>query len=149
MRDFDSLEPQGFEFTYKKKQYVLREAPESTVIKYKSVLAGNAKFNLETGKLTEINQMGLVGLDALIVAGCTFEIITDRNGKLTGEERPVLEAIVHTWPHPMIEELAIEAEKRTPALKRLGAGTETEEAEKNVPEATRNGSTPTYATATN
>lgn len=154
MRDFDTLEPQGFEFAYKGKRYILREAPEATVIKYKGVLTSNAEYDMD-GKPKKINVGGMVGLNALLVAGCTFEVLLDRQGRPTGEEKgPITEALVQSWPNSMVVELAAEAERLTPHLK--GGKDEPKEgeegAEKNAltlaPSAMRNGSTLTSATAT-
>lgn len=145
--NFDTLEPQGVEFTYKGKRYVLREAPEATVIKYKSVITANARFDAN-GKPTEINVGGMVGLNALLVAGCSFEQLTDRHGKPTGEERAVSESTVQSWPNSMVVELAAEAERLTPNLKGDKDDAEAEGAEKNAPAATRNGSTSISASAT-
>lgn len=149
MRDFDTLEPQGFEFTYRKKLYVLREAPESTVIKYRAVVTSNVKYDMD-GKPQSINAGGMVGLNALLVAGCTFERVVDaRTGQPTGEERgPIAEALVSTWPHSVVDELAAEADRLTPGLKGGGKGDGDEGAEKNAPAAPPSASAATSASPT-
>lgn len=162
MRDFDTLEPQGFEFAYKGKRYILREAPEATVMKYRGVVTGNIKYDLD-GKPKDVNPAGMVGLNAVLVAGCTFEVLLDRQGKPTGEERgPITEALVQSWPHSMVEELTAEANRLTPNLHGKSdesadsiADGKGESAEKNAlltpartPSEMRNGSTLTSATAT-
>lgn len=96
--DFNNLAPQSVPVLWRGKTYVLREPSEGAWSEYEGALDTARQFD-EAGKFKGLGD-GWRKADAILVAGCLFEVRRDDE-----TERGISLDEVRQWPHRIVDPL--------------------------------------------
>ncbi len=98
--NFDDLAPQDYTFTYKQKDYELREPPEASVIAYRNAVTKGVKLD-GNQKPTSMPDL-MHEAESILLSGCVYED-DDKDG------REVKLDTLRKWPGRIIKKLSEQA----------------------------------------